>query len=172
MAEFKDVHRNMVRMCDAMRAEDNGCAPCPLDGICAKFITPSEDAIAMIERVVTQWAAEHPEPVYPSWEAAWRQLFPDANCVPCPDSFGIKYGVPECAHLACTACKSRPIPAEVAEKLGIKPISRQSEDVHNGCIGCKYEKRSVFEAPCAQCRGWTMITCDPNRRGVLWEAAK
>lgn len=62
------------------------------------------------------------------------------------------------------------MPPKSAEKLGIKP--HQSEDVHNGCVGCKYAKRSVFEAPCAQCRGWTMITLDPNKRGDLWEAAK
>lgn len=173
MAEFTETMRQAKRLCAAhygMCSTNN----CPLDSgeACRLNIDPDGEDYNELERIIMDWAKEHPEPVYPSWEAAWRQLFPDANCVPCPDSFGIKYGVPECAHLACTACKSRPIPAEVAEKLGIKPISRQSEDVHNGCIGCKYEKRSVFEAPCAQCRGWTMITCDPNRRGVLWEAAK
>lgn len=175
MAEFKDVHRNMVRMCDAMRAEDNGCAPCPLDGICAKFITLSEDAIATIERVVTQWAAEHPEPVYPSWTEGWKQLFPEADIrhTLCPEVFGDKYRCDWCHddnddNDNCDECLERPMPAEVAEKLGIKPIDHQSEDVHNGCVGCKYAKRSVFEAPCTQCRGWTMI----NRRGDLWEAEK
>ena len=120
MAEFKDVHRNMVRMCEAMRAEDNGCAPCPLDGICAKFITLSEDAIATIERVVTQWAAEHPEPVYPSWEDAWKQIFPNGIDVPCPSEYDAKYGI-DCFKFSCKSCKKRPIPAEIAGKLGIRP---------------------------------------------------
>ncbi len=171
MAEFKDVHRNMVRMCDAMRAEDNGCAPCPLDGICAKFITLSEDAIAMIERVVTQWAAEHPEPVYPSWEEGWRQLFPDSKFAPCPDCFGLKYRVDECVSgLTCTACKSRPIPAEVAEKLGIKPIAPEKPvPEHDGCDGCKWIKREETDEPCVRCKG-TMY--GDSKKPDLWEAAK
>lgn len=174
MAEFVKTMEEARRLC----ATQENCEKCPIWyarlEVCRIGAAFNDDKIVdtITEGIILSWAKEHPEPVYPSWEAAWRQLFPDANCVPCPDSFGIKYGVPECAHLACTACKSRPMPAEVAEKLGIKPVGRQSKDAHNGCIGCKYEKRSVFEAPCAQCRGWTMITCDPNRRGVLWEAAE
>ena len=171
MAEFKDVHRNMVRMCDAMRAEDNGCAPCPLDGICAKFITLSEDAIATIERVVTQWAAEHPEPVYPSWEEGWRQLFPDAKYTPCPNNFGIKYIVPDCAYRACTDCKSSPMPAEVAEKLGIKPIAPEKPaPEHDGCEGCKWCSKTENDEPCVNCRGTSYRGVD--EKPDLWEAAE
>lgn len=134
MAEFKDVHRNMVRMCDAMRAEDNGCAPCPLDGICAKFITLSEDAIATIERVVTKCAAEHPEPVYPSWEEGWKQLFPNGIDTPCPSEYDAKYGH-DCVKLSCLNCKRRSMPAEVAEKLGIKPVEFAGMTDGFCCVG-------------------------------------
>lgn len=166
MAEFKDVHRNMVRMCDAMRAGDNGCAPCPLDGICAKFITLSEDAIATIERVVTQWAAEHPEPVYPSWEEGWRQLFPGAITVPCIHlCAGIK-----CACHDCSDCGEQPIPAEVAEKLGIKPITKDHAIKHY-CDNCKYARREITAEPCVRCKhgadeGSFLTAPD------LWEAEK
>lgn len=178
MAEFKNVHRNMVRMCDAMRAEDNGCAPCPLDGICAKFITLSEDAIATIERVVTEWAAEHPEPVYPSWEEGWKQLFPEADIrhTLCPEVFGDKYKCDWCQgssyddNYSCDMCLERPMPAEVAEKLGIKPIAPEKPvPEHDGCGGCKWYDKKERDEPCASCRG-TLI--GSGEKPDLWEAAE
>jgi hypothetical protein len=165
MAEFKDVHRNMVRMCDAMRAEDNGCAPCPLDGICAKFITLSEDAIATIERVVTQWAAEHPDPVYPSWEEGWKQLFPETKSIPCLSAFGIN----ECSGFnSCIKCKKQPMPAEVAKKLGIKPIAPEKPaPEHDGCEGCKWCSKTEKEEPCVNCRG--TLYGGGDEKPDLWE---
>ena len=187
MAEFKNVHRNMVRMCDAMRAEDNGCAPCPLDGICAKFITLSEDAIATIERVVTEWATKHPEPVYPSWEEGWKQLFPEADIrhILCPEVFGDKYrcdwcyddndNCDECLNydecLNCDECLKRPMPAEVAEKLGIKPIAPEKPvPEHDGCEGCKWCSKTVNDEPCVNCRGTLYGGVD--EKPDLWEAAE
>lgn len=173
MAEFKNVHRNMVRMCDAIRAEDNGCAPCPLDGICAKFITLSEDAIATIERVVTQWAAEHPEPVYPSWEEGWKQLFPEAEIsILCPKVFGDKYSCDWCHDVNdCDVCLKRPIPAEVAEKLGIKPIAPEKPvPEHDGCEGCKWCSKTEKDEPCVNCRGTLYGGVD--EKPDLWEAAE
>ena len=167
MAEFKNVHRNMVRMCDAMRAEDNGCAPCPLDGICAKFITLSEDAIATIERVVTEWATKHPEPVYPSWDEGWKQLFPNGIDTPCPSEYDAKYGH-DCLKLSCLNCKRRSIPAEVAEKLGIKPIAPEKPPKHE-CDTCKFERRKGTDEPCVKCKH--CIYCEESVLTApdLWE---
>lgn len=167
MAEFKNVHRNMVRMCDAMRAEDNGCAPCPLDGICAKFITLSEDAIATIERVVTEWATKHPEPVYPSWDEGWKQLFPNGIDTPCPSVYDAKYGH-DCLKLSCLNCKRRSIPAEVAEKLGIKPIAPEKPPKHE-CDTCKFERRKGTDEPCVKCKH--CIYCEESVLTApdLWE---
>nr|DAH18757.1 MAG TPA: hypothetical protein [Caudoviricetes sp.] len=183
MAEFTEVMRQAKRLC---AAHDSMCASsnCPLDNeeVDACRLLPDHDGedYNELERIIMDWAAEHPEPVYPTWKDSWKQMFPEADIerVFCPEIFGDKYKCDWCQgwscddNYSCDECLERPMPAEVAEKLGIKPISRQSEDVHNGCIGCKYMKRSVFEAPCAQCRGWTMMTRDPNRRGNLWEAAE
>lgn len=174
MAEFRNVHRNMVRMCDAMRAEDNGCAPCPLDGICAKFITLSEGAIATIERVVTQWAAEHPEPVYPSWKEGWKQLFPEADIrhTLCPEVFGDKYKCDWRLDVNdCDECLERPMPAEVAEKLGIKPIAPEKPPKHD-CDTCKFERRKGTDEPCVKCKH--CIDCEESITTApdLWEAAE
>lgn len=175
MSEFKIVHRNMVRMCDAMRAEDNGCTPCPLDGICAKFITLSEDAITTIERVVTQWAAEHPEPVYPSWKEGWKQLFPEADIrhTLCPEVFGDKYRCDWCHddnddNDNCDECLERPMPAEVAEKLGIKPVAPEKPPKHD-CDTCKFERRKGTDEPCVKCKH--CVDCEESiiTAPDLWE---
>lgn len=173
MAEFTEVMRQARRLC---AAHDSMCSTnnCPLDSgeACRLNVDLDGEDYNKLERIIMDWAKKHPEPVYPSWEEGWKQLFPESSGTPCPANYGKKYRNICCVNVLCVNCKQRPMPAEVAEKLGIKPIGHQSEDVHNGCIGCKYAKSSVLEAPCAQCRGWTMMTCDPNRRGVLWEAAE
>ena len=169
MAEFTETMRQAKRLCAAhygMCSTNN----CPLDSgeACRLNIDPDGEDYNELERIIMDWAKEHPEPVYPSWEAAWRQLFPDANCVPCPDSFGIKYGVPECAHLACTACKSRPIPAEVAEKLGIKPTTKK-----HSCDNCKYARRKPTDEPCVRCNHCCIDFVESILPAQdLWEAAK
>ena len=74
-----------------------------------------------IEEKIMDWAAEHPELRYPSWHEAWKQLFPDGQGSPCPTDYGMKYEPEWCGSNDCKKCKGRPIPADIAEKLGIKP---------------------------------------------------
>ena len=73
------------------------------------------------ERKIMDWAAEHPEPVYPSWAESWKQLFPAGENVPCLGCFDAKYYTGKCMEISCTKCKNAPMPAEFAKKLGIKP---------------------------------------------------
>ena len=172
MAKFTEVMRQAKRIC-TVHGGICSYRCCPLaDGEkCRLNVNLDGEDYNELERIIMDWAAKHPEPVYPSWKEGWKQLFPNGIDTPCPSEYDAKYGH-DCSKLSCLNCKRRSIPAEVAEKLGIKPIDHQSEDVHNGCVGCKYVKSSVFEAPCAQCRGWTMITSETNKRGDLWEAEK
>lgn len=73
-----------------------------------------------IEKYVMDWAKENPEIVYPSWEDAWKQIFPNGIDVPYPSEYDKKYGI-DCFKFSCKNCKKRPIPAEIAGKLGIRP---------------------------------------------------
>lgn len=172
MAEFTEVMRQAKRICTVHGGICSyRCCPLANGKKCRLNVNLDGEDYNELERIIMDWATKHPEPVYPSWEEGWRQLFPNGIDTPCPSEYDAKYGH-DCVKLSCLNCKRRSMPAEVAEKLGIKPIDHQSEDVHNGCVGCKYAKRSVFEAPCAQCRGWTMITSETNRHGDLWEVAK
>lgn len=150
MAEFAEIVKHARRLCEYY-SQNEGCRGCPLsrdktggvsNSLCRTITSiDARDAIE-IERIVTEWAKEHPEPAYPSWEDGWKSLFPDADC-PCPnDCFG-----EECpTDMGCTGCVKRPMSKYVAEKLGIKPITE-----HNGCKGCKRENRDEDNEPCKNC---------------------
>lgn len=168
MSEFTEVMRQARRMCETFR--DGNCSKCPIGNAKALecgITATSEMDCKEVERRVMQWAKEHPEPVYPSWEEGWKQLFPDAKYTPCPNSFGHKYMVRDCKYLICTDCKSNPMPAEIAEKLGIKPIAPENPaPEHDGCDGCKWYDKKEKDEPCVNCRG-TLIGGD--EKPDLWE---
>ena len=119
MAEFADVMRQARRMCN----EIDDCDQCGLmtdDGCCfdmmACKLTDRE-----IENVIMQWAEANPELRYPTWEEWQKANFPNAGANMCPLAFGIVNATP-CIDASCGECTDKPIPADVAEKLGIKPI--------------------------------------------------
>ena len=76
MFEFTEVMRQARRMCETFC--DVNCSKCPICNAkaldCGITVTSKMDC-KEVERRVMQWAAEHPEPVYPSWKEGWRQLF-------------------------------------------------------------------------------------------------
>lgn len=128
MAKFVEVMVQARRMCD--KCGEN-CFMCPLNntGDCILMLdndNACDTDYAKIEDIIMQWAAEHPEPVYPSWKEAWKRLFPDGWSVPCAACFGEKYRDPNCDNIVCAKCWDKPIPAEVAKKLGIK-LEEESE---------------------------------------------
>lgn len=124
MAEFQTVIQEAARIC----REHAGCGNCPLREMVnmADIYCPIPNVrklnAAKVEAAVMDWAAEHPEPRYPSWHEAWKQLFPDGQGSPCPSAYGMRYEPEWCGSDDCKRCKYRPIPADIAEKLGIKPI--------------------------------------------------
>lgn len=136
MAEFKKVMRQAKRMCEANGCTCNGCLLIDEKGECrhrdAIYKEAPEDwkldKLAEIERIVMDWAEKHPEPRYPSWHEAWKQLFPDGQGSPCPAAYGMKYEPEWCGSGDCKRCKNRPIPADIAEKLGVKPIGGKTDE--------------------------------------------
>lgn len=168
MSEFTEIMRQAKRLC---AAHDSMCSMrnCPLGGGEVCRLAPDLDGEDNneLERIIMDWAAEHPEPVYPSWEEGWRKLFPDAKYAPCPEWYDPKYNVLDCGFASCAECKSCPMPAEVAEKLGIKPIAPEKPaPEHDGCDGCKWYDKKENDEPCVNCRG-TLIGGD--EKPDLWE---
>lgn len=112
MADFAETMRQWKRMCKAYSYDDavECCNGCPItklsangcDAIYADF--PENASWNDVENVIMAWAAEHPEPRYPMW-AEW--LMAKYNLHETIDDLG--------------DVLSAPIPADIAEKLGIKP---------------------------------------------------
>lgn len=130
MAEFVEVCRQMLRNAEA--EAQRKCGRRTYVEFCVSkdggIVGGTSTATAEeIERTVMKWAAEHPEPKYPSWNEAWKQAFPDADRIPpCPRYFMSKEKYERiCAlHDNCGDCKNSPIPADIAEALHVKAIER------------------------------------------------
>ena len=112
MAEFTTVLKQLRRMC-----ANNACNDCP---VCDKYCRVLDMIESEIERVVMHWAAENSEPQYPTWNEWWCTNFPNADRNLCPRIFELRK-MQECPALKCDECRAQPIPAEIANKLGIKP---------------------------------------------------
>ena len=115
MAEFQEVIKQMKRMCAHFGPTCNGC---PLwlekgtDEFCGEEPNNIHSDPALVEAVVMQWAAENPEPVYPTW-GEWLESIEVIKYNNRADS--INY------LIRPTHKTNTQIPADIAEKLGIKP---------------------------------------------------
>ena len=122
MAQFSEVMRQAKRMCKAFG--DGHCSECPIGHAnaleCEITVTSGMDC-EEVERRVMQWAAKHPEPVYPTWDEWQDSVFPDAEIDITPCTFGSRYRLNCFLEKTCSTCKEQQIPADIAEKLGIKP---------------------------------------------------
>lgn len=181
MAEFTEIMRQAKRLC---AAHGSTCTTnnCPLDGgeACRLNIDLDGEDYNELERIIMDWAAEHPEPVYPTWKDGWKQLFPEADIkrVFCPEIFGDKYKCVWCHgwscddNYSCDECLERPIPADIAEKLGIKPTTTKEHTIKHDCDNCKYARRKGTDEPCVKCKH--CIDCEESVLTApdLWEAAK
>ena len=130
MAQFSEVMRQARRMCSSFGGE---CSDkCPLNcaiqvetdcyrNLCICIGGGFEEAYKFIEERVMRWAAKHPEPVYPTWTEWQDSMFPDADRHISPCEFESKDRF-KCTHnVTCYECMEQQIPADIAEKLGIKP---------------------------------------------------
>lgn len=121
MSEFTDVMRQAKRMCKSF--SDGHCSECPIgdaNALECGITATSEMDCKDVERLVMQWAAKHPEPVYPTWDEWQNSVFPDADRDICPCEFGRSDRF-NCDDKTCAECLLEQIPADIAEKLGIKP---------------------------------------------------
>lgn len=103
IVDFVQVMKDWRRMCMAMEKlhPNDACAGCRLEGYGCPAIYEDNSHVdySDVERKVTAWAAEHPEPVYPTWYEFLVERY----------------------HKAWEAIGCDSIPADIAEKLGIEP---------------------------------------------------
>lgn len=116
MAEFQEVMKQWLRMCKAY-SQCEGCKLNAYDELGYKYSCHENGIpcnIDRVELVVMAWAAEHPEPVYPTW---WSWL--------------INEGVIEKGSTykgAIDQLTMHTIPDDIAQKLGIKPMEVNKYD--------------------------------------------
>ena len=72
MVDFVQTMKDWKRMCNAMAT----CDECPMNEVKCWGKSPSDliDSFERRESVITEWAAEHPEPEYPSIAKYLEQL--------------------------------------------------------------------------------------------------
>lgn len=121
MAEFQEVIKQMKRMCDHLSPTCNGCKLCLEKGtneFCGEEPKDIRSDPALVEAVVMAWAAEHPEPVYPSW-IDWLMsegVIPTNYMAANSTDSGVRAGT-----FYVTSKAFEHIPADIAQKLGIEP---------------------------------------------------
>lgn len=123
---FQEVMRQAVRMCAAEGAPEKQCEDCPVtkceDAFCLLY--DGSDAtnvqIQLFERLVMDWAAKHPEPLYQTWTEWQEENFPNKSKHIQPCMFASSEEM-HCNEVSdCYKCRERPIPAGIAVKLGAK----------------------------------------------------
>ena len=119
MAEFSEVMKQARRMCGS-NSFDNCILPRCSDEMCIWEDAPAmltDEVIAEIEAKTMDWAAKHPEPQYLTWREWQERMFPNATMHVKPCEFEYRF---PCGCKSCDKCRDQSIPAEIAEKLGIK----------------------------------------------------
>ena len=127
MAEFIEIMRQATRMCDHYSVKGE-CSKCPLSrdntecghSLCVEISSINAKEAAEIERAVEAWAAEHPVPRLPTWNEWQESTFPDASDSVKPCSYA-SWAELDCSGV-CDICRRKPIPSDIAEKLGVKLI--------------------------------------------------
>ena len=110
MAEYNDVIKQFKRMCRYYnnRATQNDCPLyCKGHGCNISHCRLLAFDDKKFQNVVMAWAAEHPEPIYPTWRE-WllaNRIIVDADS----------------DYAAGLLMRRKRIPADIAEKLGIEP---------------------------------------------------
>ena len=120
MAEFQEVCKHLKRMCERY---GNNCFECPLDDndFCSRAACDrTSETYKKAEEIIMSWAAEHPEPVYPTW-IEWLKTL---GVIPYLTGYVSKRdedGNYLSGHVDVNEIASKPISAYFAEKHNILP---------------------------------------------------
>jgi len=124
MSDFVQTMKDWRRMCMAMeklRPQDS-CAGCRLEGYGCPAIYEDNSHVDFrdVEKQVSAWAAEHPEPRYPTW-GEWLISVGAARKIPTGIPFELQDGSIVDPPWETVVDVNTPIPADIAQKLGIEP---------------------------------------------------
>lgn len=129
MAEFVKTMKDWRRMCNTIQSENQRrstgawCKGCPLQGLCiidTSIKDSTNGEFGIIGEQIQAWAADHQEPVYPTW-LEWLK-----SMGVIPYLMGLVTvrdvdGTFDDGHVNITENALKEIPADIAEKLGLQP---------------------------------------------------
>lgn len=104
--DFVQTMKDWRRMCKAYTTDDDSCCDgCPVvdlheHGCGAIFEMEDGTEWQRYADTIREWAAEHPEPVYPTWAEYLMHVYQDVSYA---------------------RILGETIPADIAQKLGIEP---------------------------------------------------
>lgn len=130
MSEFEKTMRDWRRLCDFMtkKYDCHSCVNCPLYGFACSgvFEMPENTDWRLLREKVDAWAAENPEPQYPTW-AEWLKeqdiIAVDARPRASSTTSGSSTYI---QNVSTKPAFYRPIPSDIAEKLGLKPKGEEN----------------------------------------------
>ena len=122
MADFVQTMKDWARMCASIQGGIAKCDNCPLFKVLCQYKPNEKVDLAGDEKIIEKRDEDNPEPVYPTWaewlnSAGLTKHDTGQFCVRMPNQYS--YEVKEVDILNEAAYK--PIPADIAEKLGIEP---------------------------------------------------
>jgi hypothetical protein len=123
MAEFVQTMKDWRRMCkhytdESMKDGQHSCVDmCPLGNntACGMIEDALDSDIEVMAKEVAKWAAEHPEPVYQTWGE-----FLITNGIMKKEP-GTRFEEDGRMEYVIMQTIDDPIPAEMAQKLGLEP---------------------------------------------------
>lgn len=108
MAEFSEVSRGYIRMCESFFETCEGCPISACSGndihVCRNRVLKNPEKY---EDIIMNWVADHPEPVYPTW----RELLISIGVI----------GQMSTHSVIADTLSMTPIPADIAVRLGLQP---------------------------------------------------
>ena len=131
VADFVQTMKDWRRMCDTIQSKNqktsigDWCKGCPLQGLCiidTSIKDSTNGEFDIIGEQIQAWAADHPEPVYPTWLEWLEKMGIMADIHDRLNSYKQVMEVcEEPLYSIPTAKVFCPIPADIAQKLGIEP---------------------------------------------------
>ena len=120
MTNFAQTMHDWQRMCKYFdeHYHEDCCHICPIQNCGAIWEMDDTTNWKEIEEIINVWAAEHKEPIYPSWREYLKKM---GLTTPKNVYFADENGAGIKPEDGLTEKANQPIPAEIATALGLEP---------------------------------------------------
>ena len=120
MTNFAQTMHDWQRMCNYFdeHYHEDCCHICPIQNCGAIWEMEDTTNWGEIEEIISTWAKEHKEPIFPSWREYLKKM---GLITPKSVYFSDENGAGVKLEDGLTEKANQPIPAEIATALGLEP---------------------------------------------------